>query len=295
MSGVSELYVYVPTTNTYYLSHVKGSPACSFENAQVYRPNLSRFGAKIASETAADPAKCYSTFDIGIDDSMLSIDTVLDVQSAGNSLPLGVYVEDPDIAKGENYASKMYHSAMLPTVCMTDTAGIRPSDDNMYHFRFACFGSDAQAICIRFIDTTNRGGSNRFAIVFDSNGGSGKMGNQNVIIGQPRKIRRNKFVYEKSAKKSGKTFCGWSRTRRSDTKIDYCDEQEIMLTSSEISPGEQITLYAVWAPYEFSSDVTSFNDTVLQIADTPDELYINGADIILSGNGEKLAVIDYGK
>jgi len=43
MSGVSELYVYVPTTNTYYINHIEGDPGCTLYGNEIKRQNLKGF------------------------------------------------------------------------------------------------------------------------------------------------------------------------------------------------------------------------------------------------------------
>ena len=116
MSGITELYVYVPTTNTYYLDHVNGLPGCTKAQADnIERQNLSKFKVK---PFAVDMSKHYSSFEIGIAAAALSIDTLLGVEVCGNSLPLKCYRDKKFPDDNPNY-SLLWHSYVEPTEIMT--------------------------------------------------------------------------------------------------------------------------------------------------------------------------------
>lgn len=71
-----------------------------------------------------------------------------------------------------------------------------------------------------------------YEITFNSNGGTGTMGNQQFIPGETKGISQNTFT------RSGYVFRGWA-TSNNATTADYSDEEVISLNSN-------IVLYAVW-------------------------------------------------
>ena len=103
--------------------------------------------------------------------------------------------------------------------------------------------------------------SSKYTVMYDSNGGSGSMTNQNIQSGKAVKLRKNRFKFD------GYLFNGW-RAKRSDNKwlcyIDedkvynewtdksYCDKYGYSLFNDEvyvkdiISSGDTLTLYADW-------------------------------------------------
>lgn len=102
-----------------------------------------------------------------------------------------------------------------------------------------------------------------YEITFNSNGGTGSMGNEQYFSGETKAINTNTFT------RNGYVFRGWA-TSSSATTADYSDEQVISLNSN-------IVLYAVWKQTftvtiyrnQASNDRTSTTVTVVE-----DEEYI---------------------
>ena len=97
-SGITELYILLDTTNTYYINHIKGAGWSSFGTDYI-RKNIERFGIDVAKisydEFQDNPIDLYKTkISVVIEQSMLSVERLLDYQINGCSLPLKIY---PDI------------------------------------------------------------------------------------------------------------------------------------------------------------------------------------------------------
>ena len=72
----------------------------------------------------------------------------------------------------DNDSGNLFKSYIEPSVVKSwDTS--RTDEDGNYLFRFACFGTDAQAIHLMFYDKNARTGSKTFVVTFDPNGGDG--------------------------------------------------------------------------------------------------------------------------
>ena len=284
MSGIVEALIYVPTTNTYYIDHVNGIPGCTMHSKEISRQNLTRFKVK---PFAADITKHYSTFEIGIAASMLSIDTLLGIEANGCSLPLKCYRDKKNLDEGDIYLSQHWHSFIAPTEIMTTPDATQPNENGEYKFKFACFGSDAQSVKIIAYDPIHNMDAVRYTVKFNSNGGSGQMPAQKFIAGVAQKLRSCTFTKPKM------TFAGWTTKPNPSSlaEVEYPDQSNFSKDKDTTVNGSTITLYAIWAEYEFNQNV----DNNFTLGDTKDELFFNHAEVL---NDEKLgnrALIDYGK
>jgi len=174
-SGVTELYVNVPTTSSYYIANCFGASNCKHDQADAYfRKNLEQFGSDIASQDSTLSTH-WTSLSVGVASASYHIDNLLDVQINGMSLPLAVY-KDQSANGDTGAAGKMYRSYIEPSLTRKYDIS-KTDDDGNYIFEFACFGTDAQAIKLMFYDEKSRTAADCVKVVFDANGGEGKMPN----------------------------------------------------------------------------------------------------------------------
>lgn len=275
MSGITELYVQVPTTNTYYINHVSSTPGYNIdEGSELTAANVTQFGRdKTVFPHDPNQKGVYTTMKLAVSKDVFSVDQLIDVQACGNSLPLKIYRETIEDNGGgyDNFAAAQYFNSYIAPTTLLSTA---VNDDN-YIFEFACFGADEQVIRLQFIDQVNRFDSDWCRIVFHPNGG--QYSDASLFIkqrmrldGQPYALRRNEYRYPQDQK----LFAGWtfgqgevgrrpSDNPDTDTLIGfYTDRQQITSTEIEdkiggLSMGQDVTLYAVWITYQFSAADTT--------------------------------------
>lgn len=129
-----ELYVYLPTTNTYYIPHVDGAGNCTnfdkkvYANGELVEPSPAHSATHIQLEILAT----YFT----ISDGVLYENTI-----KGNSLPLKIY-KDGTYTTTLNEQQNVYHSLALPSVA-TYQDSLSPSVYDYYTLDYYCFGTDA--------------------------------------------------------------------------------------------------------------------------------------------------------
>ncbi|MFI3620078.1 BspA family leucine-rich repeat surface protein, partial [Enterococcus avium] len=92
-----------------------------------------------------------------------------------------------------------------------------------------------------------------YTVVFDSNGGTGKMAAQEIIYGEPTNLTENSFTRE------GYKFIGWN-TQKDGKGISYDDEASVEKIIGE--NGEKIALYAQWQPVEYTVTFDSAGGSV---------------------------------
>ena len=93
-SGNCELYVYLTTTNTYYLPFNRGVPDCEVdESEKIERTNL--VGVTTVSQDQRKQSskidEHYTNIELDILSSFCFMDCIQDIQINGNSMPLKVY------------------------------------------------------------------------------------------------------------------------------------------------------------------------------------------------------------
>ena len=89
------------------------------------------------------------------------------------SLPLKIYQEQSS-QDNSGFAGRLYRSFIEPSVLKSYDLS-KTDDEGNWLFKFACFGTDAQAIHLMFYDERARSNSAIVKVVFDSNGGEGVM------------------------------------------------------------------------------------------------------------------------
>ena len=114
-SGVNELMIYLPTTNTYYIAHVDGSPDCIADKAVKFqRENLVQFGDD-ASTIDSAIAGHQTNITVRVPEALMErLDDIMNVEINGNSLPLKIYRDDT-FKYQEGDAADMFHSTVLPS------------------------------------------------------------------------------------------------------------------------------------------------------------------------------------
>lgn len=255
-SGINELYIYLPTTNTYYISHVNGSSGCQVtEDDSFFRKNLIAFGEETGTikSTIQEHA---TTISVTIPDTMAQyMDEILDVQINGNSLPLKIY-KDEQFEFREGDAARMYHSSILPSEVVYVPTGVEDKDqDGQYRFVFACFGQDAQAIKIMYYDSDSHIDENNYLIRFNANGAHGTMQDQMFRIAEnkAKHLRKCQFYWNNGVKK---VFAGWSFSPTSTAAVimdgDLFDWRNYPDYMEQPAVGSVVTLFATW--FEYNDD-----------------------------------------
>ena len=311
MSGITELYINVPTTNTYYLPNQFGASNCKGSDSTTYeRKNLIEFGEDISTQDSTISTH-YTEVVVGIASSEYSIDNMLDIQVNGNSLPLKIY---KDTASSRSTANQMYRSFVEPSVCTRYNVR-STNEDGYFTFNFACFGSDAQAIRLMFYDRKSRSNLPYIKVVFDSNGGSGTMSKQKFLIGPDGMLERKNLKLNKfTGDDDGRFFNGWTLqpypdnyvweseeydgTQLYDDKSMFPFNEEIDDVIAELQRDlhedpfqkkEELTLYASWITYKFTTD-----DTRLVLDSNKSDFYISDVEIDTTTRLKDNVVINFG-
>lgn len=259
-SGITELYIHIPSTDTYYLSHTQGSSFNKIPITQPYkRDNLLNFGEEIAI-TDSQISSHVTNFSIHIADTLISIDDLLEIQANGMSLPLKIY-KDQHAFLLEGESTKMFKSTIIPTSVISVPKDKDDKENGDYVFNFICFGTDEQAVKLTFFDKEYNV-NDTYTIAFHPNGAPGNVKYQSMPVAfeTPRRLRRCPFKYKINGQKS---FIGWSFDNTSTQIID--DEQRFNWKDYEdrigqVKKGTMINLYAMWADVD-----DNYNELVMEI------------------------------
>lgn len=276
-SGLKESYIYLPTTNTYYINHNENTPTCGNFDIPFPRDTLSNNLPLIGSLR-----NNYTLVKLDLDNTYFKINDLVDIEVNANSLPLKIY---KDTSVKCNGAEQCFHSFILPTIVVDNLAD--PSE-NKFLFRsdgdklslwLVCYGSDAQAIRL----TTNS--IKTYQLIFNAFSKapgtiSGTMDDQLLRTDKlPENITLNKFT------KAGAIFTGWSldsvsledKASNADTIASFSPLSSVALTNGrEITDIEtklfkensKTNLYPVFSPYVFSK-----KDTILELNAEPNVYY----------------------
>ena len=186
------------------------------------------------------------------------------------------------------------------------------SANGYYTFKFACFGTDAQAIKIAFIDNINRYGAKYFTIEFNNNGGAGRLQSQKVPLGNVVNLKKNTAIY-----KTGASFLGWNIKATvdgmsmpttivpdpEDSSKNYLlqdmaeisnERLENSVKGLKIVPGSTVTLFAVWESYTAPEDETY---TVMKVeCDSPNQQIspLQEYEFVPGAKPVDTVVVDYG-
>lgn len=130
-SGMMEFFIYLPTTYTYYIPHVAGTPNCASDG------NLVQADAKYVEPTVSSS---FTKVKLDILSTYFNIDAVHENVIKGNSLPLKIY-KDQTYADQEGDAASMFHSFIEPSIASEiDTSSTKFDAYSAYYY---VFGSDA--------------------------------------------------------------------------------------------------------------------------------------------------------
>lgn len=312
MSGITELYISIPTTSTFYLPNQYGASNCKTGDVISYeRKNLLDFGESIVQQDSTISTH-YTKLMVGIASAEYSVDNLLDVQINGNSLPLKIY-KDTNASK-TTLAGQLYRSFIQPSIC-TNYDLTKTDGDGYMYFNFACFGSDAQAIRLMFYDRKARSNLPWIKIVFDPNGGTGVMGKQKFLITEDglleqKTLKKCKF----SGEEDGRFFNGWTLEPQPDNyswdseKYDGTqkyDEPYLFPASNDLTSlmvelnrnlienpfekKEEITLYASWITNKFTT-----TDTHLTLDSNKTDFFIADVDVDPNTKLKDNVVINFG-
>ena len=296
MSGMTELYINIPTTNTYYLANTYGAADCTRSEDDAYqRPNLYDFSEKVQTQSSKI-SEHYTSISVGIASCEYHIDNLLGVQINGNSLPLKIYKDDKS---SSSIGASMYRSMSEPSLLKPYEYDLMHTDeDGNYIFNFAVFGSDAQAVMLQFYDSKARSNQPWIRVTFDPNGGEGEMPKQKFLIKEDGSLEQKTLKGNKFTNKQGdvvKIFNGWTISPQPENYSDWDGEsydgtqvytsngpnqnkgimwphgttkatqfEELMRLEEPFANNEEITLYASWITYQFSDSDT----TIMMNSDT---------------------------
>lgn len=103
-SGLKEMYLNIPTTNTYYIPHLEGNIGCNFANNNLYRKNVNK-------NIVGNP--CSSNNEVYLFISKDQFEDQPLVEINGTSLPLSIYKDNEHTCMdAENY----FHSYCLQSL-----------------------------------------------------------------------------------------------------------------------------------------------------------------------------------
>ena len=147
-SGLKEIYVYVPTTATYYLNNPQGMSNSQYTYNSTQRKNVPDASVVNTLPNGATMLRVY------LYNSYFGIKTILAAQCVGNSLPLKIYkdnVNADDSWKG--FFDTVVQPSTLKTLPMTNDGNVNnvrvcTDDQGRIVLDFAVYGTDAQAIRI---------------------------------------------------------------------------------------------------------------------------------------------------
>ena len=147
-SGLKEIYIYVPSTGTYYANNPQG-----ISNSQYSYTSYARANVPNSSLLNTLPDAC-TTLRVYLYNSYFKIKTIVAAQCSGNSLPLKIYkdnVNADDAWKG--VFDTVIQPSALRTLPMTVDANVNnvrncTDEQERIYLDFSIYGTDAQAIRI---------------------------------------------------------------------------------------------------------------------------------------------------
>lgn len=147
-SGIKEIYIYVPSTGTYYINNPQG-----ISNSQYSYNAYTRANVPNASPLNTLPNAC-TVLRVYLYNSYFKIKTILDAQCTGNSLPLKIY---KDNANADDAWKGVFDTVIQPSALRTLPMTIDSNVNNVGNctddlericIDFSIYGTDAQAIRI---------------------------------------------------------------------------------------------------------------------------------------------------
>jgi len=101
----NDIYIHIPTTNTYYMSHPYGVPNCSHDEDKIERKNCS-----LTNGRNIEDGMTY--VDVILDNEFFNIEDILHCEVNGTSLPMKIYKEGTEIHPDGN----SFNSLILPSM-----------------------------------------------------------------------------------------------------------------------------------------------------------------------------------
>ena len=235
-SGLTELYIYLPTTYTYYIPHIEGASQCNSYGTEVKANGKSLVPTIEGNATSVQ---------VDIMSQMFNIGTLLENTIKPNSLPLQTYKDE---VAAVACASTMFHSFVCPSLAEEFDSSNKVL--NYYNMKYYCFGSDAQAIKLSFFNPSQHYGKKYKSIIYNANGG--------VFDDFPLLSQVKQIVYEDSNptpiywnifEKLNSQFIGWSW---SPTAISS-DASYLRTTkfSYDTMQYDTLKLYACYKTYDY--------------------------------------------
>ena len=269
-SGMTEIYIDVPTTYTYYMSHLSADEAAgccdhAHEMENKERPNLLHLerGSRMFD---VNPGVEYTHIIMDVL-SGLHLENILAVEVNGASLPRGIYKDKAVKCGRDGLASLLFHGRILPSfvgsVTNTDEGGFRITTQN--------YGTDEQCIkivAIRDYSFDKENGS-LFSYMIEYRPGVGGTGTM-----APSSVSGNKTFVLPMCKfeNPGHEFIGWT-----DGNGGILEDGRSVINLTTI-PGATVVLTALWR-YEY--DFSPSKDTLLTFSAT------SGGTIQIDKGGRK--------
>lgn len=270
-SNIKELYINIPSTNTYYINHISGMQYCTHNHYAFRRTNSD-------SDLSGTPDDLCTKLRVFIDKKHFDFSEIYNVFINGNSLPLKIFTDKEKHDAGES--QQYYHSYILPSLVtsmpLVPTVGdveysLQNISGDLMYFDFKCFGTDAQSIKIIAKSP------NKYKIVFNSNGAtSGQM--DDIVVKEDQHINLPDCTYIRD----GYVFKGWALSENGAAK--YTNRENIVNLAE--NNNAVIILYATWKYYSFDSST----DTVLTIASNKTEFLLAASEPVENASN---VVVDY--
>ena len=259
-SGIVELYIYLPTTRTFYIPHVKG--LCKVDTGDVAVNNL-----KLAPEVAPNATHIK----LSILSTYFKADTIFENTVKGNSLPLKIY-KQPERASSEGPVANMYHSYIEPSVASSIDTSKTLFD--YYMADYWCFGSDAQAIKIMLYSSEKNFLKKYKTIVYHSGNENWKQLELQTDYVEQRFLDDDgeKEIYWQIFTANNGMFLGWS-TKPDPTQPDVDEHGDLVYAEGtklkySMIAQDVLHLYAAWIVYAFDND-----DTTITINNEGEQTY----------------------
>ena len=280
-SGLNELYINIPTTHTYYIAHLPGTPMCDIDPTKPFkRQNLRTLEIQdpsINTEISSSLSGYYTNIKINILSTQFEIQNLLGLQINGTSLPLKMY-KDTNNQDGSTQVN--FHSFIEPSMILNDV-NTESTNNEYYTISACCFGTDEQSFKISYITPTTYyyNGKNIHTVTFYGNGEKTLNGKGSYIqkyrdIGtgiENKPIRSSQFNVG-----TNKYLLGWS-IKSTASQIDYHESDRLSL--ADFHGSKNLDLYAVWRNIDWNN-CTSF------------KLNINNNNAVVIANGRKIPNVD---
>lgn len=252
-SGIVDMYIYLPTTYTYYIPHIPGSTNCIDSDNQ-----QSVNGRQLTTNIHEN----YTTIRLGILSSYLYINDLYDNVIKGTSLPLKVKKEsDSSLLIDENNSSLYFHSFMEPSVAkyVPSVSNISVENDQ-YQLEYYCFGTDAQSIklTLKLKDNGKNYEKEHKCVYYHGNGLRSYNNNDTIaqiILEGEKKPIYNKNIFNVS---EDIIFLGWN-TKSNEVVPQYDINSTVSYKSSQngdinLDDKKDIHLYAIWTKYDWERE-----------------------------------------